>query len=519
MDKGRINFRGLLDSLGVPVISLSKDWSINYANEAYAELTDQSVDQLEGRQLLELFPDAIGTPSYEAFLQVLETQQPKCIQIEIKGTKYRQNIYPTELGFVSLFQEPCEPAAEARVISNDYLQIFNDVNDSLLLLDVFSNKIIDANKPACRMFGYSHAELMNKQVADLSSEEPPFTGESLAHWIKKVASNNPQIQVIEWLVKDSSGRSFWVEMKTKSTYVDGKERLLFVLRDITELKETQRRLRDSSDRYLEIFENSGDLIYVHDLDGNFLRANKMMEEVTGYWREELLNMNIADLVARESKSVHNRYMEYGRRMAQQKKGKHKPISYEIEIFTKHGSKVFVEVTSWLVYKNHEPIAVQGIAHDITTRKMEELALRDSQQMMMDMIEYLPDAVMAIDVEGKVIIWNSAMEELTGYTAEQMLGKGNYEYAIPFWGKRRPIIIDLVLRPDDLEKNYTAIQKEHYVLTASVEAPALRGEKRQIWIKAVPLHDQSGELLGAVESIRDMTEFQRIEEAKKSEKQG
>lgn len=78
------------------------------------------------------------------------------------------------------------------------------------------------------------------------------------------------------------------------------------------------------DRYIELFENSSDLIYVHDLEGNYLRVNKMVEKATGYWHEELLNMNVNQLIAEECRPQHERYLAFGRRMAQQKKGKHKP---------------------------------------------------------------------------------------------------------------------------------------------------------------------------------------------------
>jgi len=389
--------------------------------------------------------------------------------------------------------------------------MFEEVNDALFVFDVNSNSIVDANRQASQMFGYDLSEILQIQLGDLSAEEPPFTKENVAHWIKKVASNNPEPQVAEWLTRDKSGRKFWIELKTISTYFEEREHLLVVVRDITESKETQRRLRESSERYLDLFENSGDMIYVHDLDGNFIRVNKMAEKITGYWQEELLDMNISELIAEDSKNTHYRYKELGRRMAQQKKGKHRPISYEVEIETKHGDRGFLEVSTWLIYRNLEPIAIQGIARDITARKLEETSIRESQQMMADLLEYLPDALMAIDTNGKVFIWNNAMEELTGVPAEKMIGKGNYEYSLPFYGKRRPIVIDQVLRPEDIERDYTRIKQEHYVLTALVEAPVLRGEKHQIWCKAVPLYDHNGLLLGAVETIREMTEVKRIQE--------
>ena len=87
-----------------------------------------------------------------------------------------------------------------------------------------------------------------------------------------------------------------------------------------------------------------------------------------------------------------------------------------------------------------------MSFDVTDRKRAELALQESEQKLANIIDFLPDATLVIDKEGQVIAWNRAMEEMTGIKAEDMVGQGNYEYALPFYGKRRPILIDLVLQP-------------------------------------------------------------------------
>ena len=87
-----------------------------------------------------------------------------------------------------------------------------------------------------------------------------------------------------------------------------------------------------------------------------------------------------------------------------------------------------------------------IARDITERQKAEEELKESGSKLADIIDFLPDATFVIDREGRVIAWNRAMEEMPGIRAAAMLGKGDYEYALPFYGERRPILIDLVLEP-------------------------------------------------------------------------
>jgi PAS domain S-box-containing protein len=144
--------------------------------------------------------------------------------------------------------------------------------------------------------------------------------------------------------------------------------------------------------------------------------------------------------------------------------------------------------------------------------MEE-ALKGSEQRLADIIDFLPDATLVIDREGKVIAWNHAMEAMVGVKAKDMLGKGNYEYAIPFYGERRPILIDLATQPqEEIEKRYTHIEKRPGgVLMGENYIPNLKGGEFYFFGAAAPLYDQKGNLVGAIECIRDITERKRIEE--------
>ena len=121
--------------------------------------------------------------------------------------------------------------------------------------------------------------------------------------------------------------------------------------------------------------------------------------------------------------------------------------------------------------------------------------------------------MVIDREGRVIAWNRAIEEMTGIAANDMLGKSNYEYALPFYGERRPILIDLVLLPleEFEERQYVKIKREGETLTGETYTPGLKKEERYLFATATPLHDTRGNIVGAVETIRDITDRKQAEE--------
>ena len=155
-------------------------------------------------------------------------------------------------------------------------------------------------------------------------------------------------------------------------------------------------------------------------------------------------------------------------------------------------------------------ALDALDHEQLRVRAEE-ALRESERRLSQIIDFAPDATFAINKEGEVIAWNRAIEEMTGVQASDMLGKGNYEYSLPLYGERRPILIDLAFSSEDeIKKKYHFVKKEEDILIAEADATP-RGSSRVLWGKASLLHDNEGNITGAIESIRDITERKQAEE--------
>ncbi len=141
------------------------------------------------------------------------------------------------------------------------------------------------------------------------------------------------------------------------------------------------------------------------------------------------------------------------------------------------------------------------------RKRSEEALRQSQRQLHDVIEFLPDPTLVVDKDKTIVVWNKAMERVTGIRAEEMIGKGDRVYSLPFYGERRPMLLDLCWAEDPriLEK-YPQVRREGDAYIAEVFSPALRGGRgAHVMAKASLLRDSDGRMVGAIESIRDITE--------------
>jgi signal transduction histidine kinase/PAS domain-containing protein len=149
--------------------------------------------------------------------------------------------------------------------------------------------------------------------------------------------------------------------------------------------------------------------------------------------------------------------------------------------------------------------VAELERELAIRKKAEEELRDSKRFFADLINFLPDATLVIDTRGTVMAWNRAIEELTGIQAEDIIGKGNYEYALPFYGIRRPILIDLALKWDEsVAATYQYVKKIGEILYSETLNPPFLKEPSLFWNSARKLYNARGETVGAIEVIRNIT---------------
>ena len=141
------------------------------------------------------------------------------------------------------------------------------------------------------------------------------------------------------------------------------------------------------------------------------------------------------------------------------------------------------------------------------KRWAETRLRDHERREADIINFLPDATFAIDKKGVIIAWNRAMEEMTGARPAEVLGKDHYEHAFALYHKRRPMLADLILAPDPQfeEAEYLYTHHDQRTLMAETHVERPNGTRLHIWGKASILLDEKGDVAGAIESIRDITE--------------
>ncbi len=138
-------------------------------------------------------------------------------------------------------------------------------------------------------------------------------------------------------------------------------------------------------------------------------------------------------------------------------------------------------------------------------------LNDFNKRLTHIIELYPDPTLIIDNKGYVIAWNKAMEALTGIKATDMIGKGDHEYSLPFYGERKPMLIDMIGAPAGVIKGYETVNIKNETIEAVIANASIKGQDVVLWATASKLYDTDNQMIGAVESIRDVTAQKRLEE--------
>jgi PAS domain S-box-containing protein len=205
-------------------------------------------------------------------------------------------------------QEQTSPEQALARSEENYRTIFNSVNDMIFLHDAETGEVIDVNVSVVENLGYSREELMGMTVADFSAGGPDYGQEEVMRWMRKVATEGPQLR--EWRCRRKDGSLFWVEVNLKRAQIAGTERVLVVVRDISERKlmeeerhlyaerleaevaERTREIRASEERHRALFENVDHAVVITDLAGQVIACNRATETIFGRPREELVGLEV-----------------------------------------------------------------------------------------------------------------------------------------------------------------------------------------------------------------------------------
>jgi PAS domain S-box-containing protein len=282
------------------------------------------------------------------------------------------------------------------------------------------------------------------------------------------------------------------------------------LEELVHQRTTQ--LKEAARKYQIVADNTYDWEFWISPSGEFIYTSPSCERITGYPAEAFKAdpLLIHNIIHPEDKPLFANH-------------RHESVTdqiigaLEFRILKTDGQICWIHHVCQPVYGDDGTfLGTRGGNRDITAKKQAQEALRHSEQRLSSIFDFLPDATWVIDLKGEVIAWNKACTELTGIPADRMIGKGNYEYAIPFYGEPRPMLIDFALDPKDellapYKDGYESLSIEGGHITAESSSLLLPQGRYLSW-KSGRLYDAHGHVIGAIESVRDITELKLSKEA-------
>ncbi|HUK87047.1 MAG TPA: PAS domain S-box protein, partial [Terriglobales bacterium] len=287
-----------------------------------------------------------------------------------------------------------------------YRSLFQQFPDPVFLVDRESLRFLDCNQAAVRRYGYSRDEFLRMTVLDLHPEDEQDKVRQRVHGALAGASAE-----FRHVTKD--GRRLLVEVTSADVKSEGHTCRLATVHDISERKRIEEALRLSEQRAQEIAESASDLVYSQDLQGNFTFVNEAAVRLFGYTREEALGMNVADLIVPEHRGIAQHALQ--RKLA----GELSQTPYEIDVMTRSGRRLTVEVSTRLIFARGKPVGVQGFARDISERRQVESALQESESRFRQMADAAHSAIFLFRGTHFAYV-NPACCRLTGYSEQELM---------------------------------------------------------------------------------------------------
>lgn len=280
---------------------------------------------------------------------------------------------------------------------------------------------------------------------------------------------------------------------------------------LAERQQVEAALRQSEADLRELFENANDLIYTTDLQGNFTSLNKIGELMTGYTQEEALKMHFSEVVAPE-------FVDLSRRMLTVKLTREVPTTYQLEIITKAGKRIGIEVSNRLISKSGVKIGVQGIARDISGRRQLEKDLRHSEERYRTFIEQSSEGISRVEFDSPLRLHPTLEEYIDNFINHAFIAECNdamarmygFDSAERLIGKRIKELIP-VTDEENLDSFQSFLENGYRIDNGESREIDADGEEK-IFLNNVVGIIENDCLIGVWGMQRDITERKRSEAA-------
>jgi len=521
MNEGFVLYEFVRDAQNEPA-----DYVVKDANPQIELIADLKPEEAIGKSATEIFRSE-KAPFLEIYSKVSETGSPAKFEAYFPLTDryFSISAFSIEKGqFATVLSDITEQKRMDEELCRAHKQLQDIIDflpDATFVIDQ-NRKVIAWNRAVEEMTGTAKEDVIGR---DAYSYGEPFYGFKRPVLIDSIFSKDEEIdgnydnvsrkgdaifaEVFLPSLYGGKGAYIWA---TASPLFDDERRIVGAIesiRDVTERKRGELALRETRDYLESLLHYANAPIAVWGPNMKIIRFNRAFERLTGYSAEEVIGQEACMLLTDEGRE------EALAKIAYAHEGECWE-SVEIPVRCKNGDVRMALWNSANIRSEKDGTLVATIiqGQDITERKLAEKKLIHAHKQLLDIIDFLPDPTFVIDHDRKVIAWNRAIEEMTGVSKEEIVGKGDFAYGEVFYGIKRPILIDQIFsRDEELESLYHYVKREGDTLFAEAfVSPPRSGKGSYVWGTASPLFDKDNNIVGAIESIRDVTEIKETEMA-------
>ncbi|MGB2688098.1 MAG: PAS domain S-box protein, partial [Desulfobacterales bacterium] len=400
----------------------------------------------------------------------------------------KAHLEETSLEVVSMFQEIFEKAA-------DGICVCHNIPDEPYV------RFTHWNPQMTAITGYSMEKINTLGWYQTMYPDPEVQKRVIERMVNMRESND--IQAEEWLITTKSGEKKPLSISTSIiNKEDGKVHVLAVMQDIALRKKAEEALKESEEKYRQLFQYAPSAIYELDFKNRrFISINDVMCTHTGYSREELMQMDPFDLFTESSMKI------YRERIKSLCEGHEVPSSQEYEIKKKDGTTMFALLNINYDLENGIPVKARTIAHDITDRKLMEQALQEGERKYRLLSDNVRDVIWTRDMNLRLTYTSPSIVEQQGYTVEESMARTPEET----WPPDSLKLVGKVLTEElEIEKK----EKKDLSRSRTLEVEIKCKDGSTIWTEAKMsfLRDQNGHPTGIIGVTRDISDRKQAEEA-------
>jgi PAS domain S-box-containing protein len=486
------------------IIVFDENYRIEFANTIASELTGYSKEKLIGMDFRRLLNEEdIGY--LDQMHSEVEADESKRVCTEMgvlteKGLKRDAEVCITiakmEKGGVETYAylrditKRKRMEREIREATMRFEKIAEMGEDGIIVFDEDS-RVEFSNQMACEIMGLSKDQILGKEFFPLIGkrdeeflEEMVMRGEGMGQKVCiEMSIQSPQGQVKETEVCIAPTRS-----------EDGRIKTYAYIRDITEEKKFDKELKESEEKYRNLFERVQHGLFISSKEGKFLDCNQALFSKLGYsTKEEFLNIDIAkDLyVNPEDRKTFQRLIEQNGFVS----------DFEVEFKKKNGEKITVLLTAHAKRdEKGEIVGYEGINIDISYRKRMERELKEANEFLMKLIESSVDGIIVTNMKGDILIFNQGAENILGYQAEEVALKMNIRTIYPPGVAKE--VMGKLRSPD-----YGGVGKltSFPILHRRKDGELIEGD-----LSASIIYDEDGKEIASVGIFKDLRERLRME---------